>query len=92
VRPPRPIARCARTFGLTATDLIRGSRRVVLAARTAAETVTVMGLGFPAHRPGAVLGLPGMCILRALPSRRAARQAHGLDPQRLARRLLPKSE
>jgi REP element-mobilizing transposase RayT len=86
---PRLIARLARTFGVTATELTRGSRRrAVGAARAAVGAVAVTGWGLPARRVGAALGVTGWAILRALPRGRAALQRHGLDLERLAGQIL----
>ncbi len=86
---PRLIARLANTFGVSGAELTHGSRRrAVAAARAAVGAVAVTGLGLPARRVGAALGVTGMSVLRALPRGRAALQEHGLDPARLARRLL----
>ena len=89
----RLIAHLANTFGVSVAELTRGSRRrAVVVARAAAAAGAVTGLGLPARRVVAALGVTGMCVLRALPRGRAALQAHGLDAERLVRRLLRKSD
>ncbi len=89
-RSPRLIARVAKAFGLPPTALTSGTRaRPVVQARAAVSAVAVPLLGLSAPRVAAALGITQMPVLRGIARGRALLAARGLDPERLAREVMP---
>jgi len=87
------IVRIAKLFDVSDAELTQGVRRCpVAAARAAVGAVAVRGLGLPARRIGAALGVTGMAILRGLPRGREHLRRLGIDPERLAQNVLRKGE
>jgi len=90
---PLLVERIARAFGVSAAEIIGGSRRRPASqARAAVSAVAIATLGFPASRVAAHLGVTLMAVLRGIPRGRAHLAARHLDLDRVATAVLQNIE
>ena len=88
---PRLLARIAQAFGVSATELARGSRRRAVAqARAAVSAAAVTGLGLPAVRVAAAVGVSNVAVLKGVARGEEGLRQRGLDPHRLAKAVVRK--